>query len=33
MERFGWFWVYRFVNAFQFWRRLIKPKKNGILDS
>ncbi|MCD6535441.1 MAG: glycosyltransferase family 2 protein, partial [Thaumarchaeota archaeon] len=23
----GWFWVYRFVNAFQFWRRLIKPKK------
>ena len=23
----GWFWIYRFVNAFQFWRRLIKPKK------
>jgi hypothetical protein len=23
----GWFWLYRFVNAIQFWRRLIKPKK------
>jgi len=23
----GWYWIYRFVNAFQFWRRIVKPKK------
>jgi len=23
----GWFWIYRFVNFAQFWRRLLKPKK------
>jgi len=24
----GWFWFYRFANAFKFWQRLFIPKKN-----